>query len=223
MAATKAQRIGIWIIAIFMAVGTIGSFAIIVLANKNSQDDQARFNELYTQYQAESEAYQEKVNAQAQALSDKYYDTFKKYLSSPAAFDKASVTELKKKDLVKGAGDELTSESTFTTYYIGWNPTGKVFDSSFEDDEKSLKAPFTASPGSVIEGWTEGVDGMRVGGVRELTIPSELAYGSNGQGDDIPADTPLKFIIMVVPAPETIAQPEMSQELINLYSRIYGY
>ena len=70
MATTKTQRIGIWIIAVFMAVGTIGSFAIIVLANSNSQTDQARVNELTAQYQKATDEYKAKVDAQAKQLSD---------------------------------------------------------------------------------------------------------------------------------------------------------
>ena len=57
MATTKAQRIGIWIIAGFMAVGTIGSFAIIVLANSNDQKDQARLTQLTAEYQKKNQAY----------------------------------------------------------------------------------------------------------------------------------------------------------------------
>lgn len=212
MATTKVQRIGIWIIALFMVVGTVGSFAIIILSNKNNQSDQDRFNTLYAKYQAD-------VAAQTKQESDKYFPTFSPYLSRAAAFDSASVTELGKEDLVTGTGDAITSDSTFTAYYIGWNPSGKIFDSSFSDDKKSLKAPFTASPGGVIKGWTQGVDGMKVGGIRELTIPAELAYGSTGSGADIPPNTPLKFDIFIVPTPTPVAVPD---ELNTLYSRIYG-
>lgn len=221
MATSRAQRIGIWIIAGFMAVGTIGSFAIIVLANSNSQQDQARINELTEEYQKASEEYQAKVAAQAKELSDKYYPTFSQYESLPATFDAASVTELKTEDLVVGDGEELTSESTFTAYYIGWTPDGNVFDGSI--DGESLKAPFTAAPGMVITGWTEGVAGMKVGGVRVLTIPSEKAYGETGSGDSIPANTPLKFVMMTIPTPDTIEEPEMPEQLYNYYStgRLY--
>ena len=212
MATTKVQRIGIWIIALFMVVGTVGSFAIIILSNKNTQSDQDRFNTLYAKYQAD-------VAAQTKELSDKYFPTFSPYLSRPAAFDAASVTDLGKEDLVTGTGDAITSSSTFTAYYIGWNPSGKVFDSSFSDDKKSLKAPFTASPGGVIKGWTQGVDGMKVGGIRELTIPAELAYGATGSGADIPPNTPLKFDIFIIPTPTPVAVPD---ELNTLYTRIYG-
>lgn len=220
MATTKGQRIGIWIIAAFMIVGTIGSFAIIVLANDNAGRDQSRYNELYAAYQKEAEAYQAKTAAQATELSKKYFDTFNQYANRPAAFDAASVTELQKTDLVVGTGEELTAESTFTAYYIGWNPAGKVFDGSIADG--ALKAPLNVSPGSVIQGWTEGVVGMKVGGIRELAIPADLAYGATGQGEDIPANSPIKFVVMVIPTPETIAQPVPSDELIKLNTRING-
>lgn len=203
MATTKTQRIGIWIIAVFMGIGTVGSFAIIVLANSNGQKDQARINQLTQEYQA-------KVSAQTKELSDKYYPTLSQYATRPAVFDKDGVKELGKEDLVVGTGDAITTESSFTAYYIGWTPDGKVFDSSLGDG--TLKDPLSVAPGGVIKGWTQGVDGMKVGGIRELTLPSDLAYGETGSGDSIPPNTPLKFIVFIIPTPEQI---EVPQELLN--------
>lgn len=220
MAATRGQRIGIWIIAAFMAVGTIGSFAIIVLANDNASRDQNRYNELYSQYQKDTESYQAKVSAQATELSKKYYDKFNAYSSKPAAFDAASVTELQKNDLVVGDGADITAESSFTAYYLGWNPSGKVFDGSIADG--ALKAPLNVAPGEVIKGWSDGVVGMKVGGIRELSIPSSLAYGETGSGENIPPNTPIKFVVMIIPTPEAIEQPIPSEELQKLYTRLYG-
>lgn len=216
MATTHAQRIGIWIIAGALTLGTIGSFLIIILANDNQATEQARIDQLTSAYQKEYEEYTTKVQAQATALSKKYYDDFKIYNSRADSFDK-DVAKLQTKDLKIGTGDEIKADTSFTAYYIGWNPSGKVFDSSIEG--KALKAPITAASGVVIEGWTEGAVGMRVGGVRELTIPADLAYGEAGSGEDIPANTPLKFIIMVIPTPEEIAQPQPSEELIRYYSQ----
>lgn len=216
MATTKTQRIGIWVIAIFMAVGTIGSFAVIVIANQNGQRDQARLNELNSQWEADTKAYQAKVDAQAKELSDKYFEQFNAYATRPATFDKSAVKELQKEDLVVGTeGEALTKDSTFTAYYLGWTPDGKVFDGSIADG--SLKAPLTVAPGSVIEGWTQGVEGMKIGGVREITIPSDLAYGEQGRGDSIPPNTPLKFIVMIIPTPETIEEPPIPDELLRYY------
>lgn len=212
---TRGQRITLWFIAILMLVGTVGSFAMMVIANENDQKDQAKANEMKAAYQAEYQDYQDKLGVQAKQLSDKYYSQFSKYSSNVKAFDKNSVKELSKKDLLVGKGEKITSESSFYAYYIGWNPEGTIFDQSIEGD--SLKMPYEVTPGMVIQGWTEGVDGMRVGGVRELTIPSDLAYGESGSGDNIPPNTPLKFIIMIIPSPEKIEEPSMSDELIRYY------
>lgn len=217
MATQTSQRVGIWVIAIVMLVGTIAGFAAMILIPKNQESDQARLQRLMDDYQKEQTAYQAKVNAQGAELSKQYYDTFKQYESRPAAFDGGSVNELKKEDLKVGGGAELKKGDEFAAYYIGWNPKGKVFDGSINGT--ALKAPIIVTPGSVITGWTEGVEGMKVGGVRELTIPADKAYGATAKGEDIPANTPLKFIIMVIPKPETIAQPVPSEELLKLYGQ----
>lgn len=216
MATKKSQRIGIWVIAIVMLIGTIGSFAVMILANKNSTTDQARITELSNKYQKDYAAYQDKVTAQATELSKKYFSDFNQYASRPAKFDRDSVKSLTTSDLKTGDGATLGKDATFSAYYIGWTPDGKVFDSSISDGK--LKAPISAAPGGVITGWTKGVEGMKVGGVRELTIPSDDAYGDKGSGDSIPPNTSLKFIVMVIPTPETIAQPEIPSELMQYYS-----
>lgn len=227
MATKNSQRVGIWVIAIALTVGTIGGFLAMVLAPKNQATDQARFDELSAAYSKEYEAYQAKVKARddkiAAELSPKYYDTFKQYESRVGAFEADDVKVLAKEDLVVGEGEELTTSSTFSAYYIGWNPSGKVFDSSLDGDK--LKMPIEAAPGGVIKGWTEGAAGMKVGGIRELTIPADQAYGEQAQGEDIPANTPLRFIIMVIPTPdkgEEIPTPKMPEELKKLYAQING-
>lgn len=216
MATKKSQRIGIWIIVFLMAGGTIGSFAAIVLANKNSAADQAKLTSLTAEYKKAQDEYKVKADAQAAELSAKYFDAFNKYATAPAAFDKSSVKELQKNDLVVGDGAEITAQSTFSAYYLGWNPDGKVFDGSISNG--ALKAPLEVAPGSVIKGWTDGVIGMKVGGVRELTIPADQAYGEQGSGELIPANTPLKFILMIIPTPEKIPQPQMPAELLKYYT-----
>ena len=193
MATPKSQRIGIWIIAVVMMIGTIGSFAVMVLATKNSQTDQAAQNKMYEEYLKQ----QEEQEKRATELSDKYYSTFKAYESSPAVFDATSVGDsVITKDIKTGTGATITKDTKYEAYYVGWNPKGKVFDSSFNGDK--LKAPLDASADGLLTGWTDGVIGMKVGGIREITIPSDLAYGEKGSGDNIPPNTPIKFIIMVI-------------------------
>lgn len=215
MATPRSQRIGIWIIAVVMLVGTIGSFAVMILTNQNGATEQAHIQQLTKQYQSDYQAYQAKVDAQTKQLSDQYFAEFNAYASLPAAFDKSSVKSLTTQDLKTGTGDTLSDKSSFTAFYIGWTPDGKVFDSSI--DSGKLKAPINAAPGSVISGWNEGVKGMKIGGVRVLTIPSDKAYGQAGSGSNIPANTPLKFVMMVIPTPATLVQPQAPQELIDYY------
>ncbi len=224
MATKRSQRIGIWIIAGALIIGTLAGFLAMIIAPKNAETDQARLEKLSEEYGNEYSEYQAKISAN---LAGKYYDTLKQYESRVGEFDAASVTELQKEDLVQGEGDELTDEDSFTAYYIGWNPSGKIFDSSFQGE--TLKAPLDVAPGSVISGWTEGVVGMKPGGVRELTIPPEKAYGDKAQGEDIPANTPLKFIVLIVsPADKEAAEkeigpaPEMPKELKDYYRKTYG-
>lgn len=215
----NSQRIGILIIAIVMVVSTIAMFAGMMLMTRNDGIDQQRIERLEEDYRAEYSKYQERVEAQAAELSEQYYDEFSKYESRVAKFDADSVDELSIRDLEGGDGKKIDGDEEYSAYYIGWTPDGEVFDQSIDGD--SLKVPLTGGgDNSLIEGWDEGVVGMKVGGVREITIPSDMAYGEMGSGDGgIEPDTPIKFVIMVIPTPEQIEEPEIPEELMTLYSR----
>jgi peptidylprolyl isomerase len=78
---------------------------------------------------------------------------------------------------------------TLTVHYVGTFENGAVFDSSYARGEPIT---FRLGTGAVIQGWDQGLVGMRVGGKRRLIIPPELAYGSQGFGT-IPPNTPLRF------------------------------
>lgn len=97
---------------------------------------------------------------------------------------------LKYEDLVIGEGDTACAGQTVSVHYTGWLTDGRKFDSS-----KDRNAPFSfsLSKGRVIRGWDEGVQGMRVGGTRKLTIPPQLGYGSRGAGGVIPPNATLVF------------------------------
>lgn len=195
----RAQRIGILVIGFVMIVGTLGSFVMLILANDNAVTQQER---LAKEYQDMLEKQQKEAAEETKKLSDTYYAAFKEYESRPAAFDAESIGEtVTHIDLKVGDGEAITKDSiNYRAYYIGWNPKGVVFDTSIDGD--GLKLPLDLTQGRLIEGWYEGVDGMKVGGVREITIPSDLAYKETGSGDDIPPNTPIKFVIMVIPAAE---------------------
>ena len=87
--------------------------------------------------------------------------------------------ELVINELVEGTGDEAKSGDEVTVQYVGVNyKTGKEFDSSWSRNEPF---PFTLGAGEVIPGWDQGVDGMKVGGRRELIIPPSSPTAPAGQ------------------------------------------
>lgn len=99
-------------------------------------------------------------------------------------------------DLVIGEGYEVKPGGAVVAYYHGTRKAdGFVFDSAFQRGE-----PVAFPLGGVIPGWQKGVPGMKVGGVRRLTIPSALGYGERGAGGDIPPNTDLVFVIELVDA-----------------------
>jgi FKBP-type peptidyl-prolyl cis-trans isomerase len=92
-------------------------------------------------------------------------------------------------DAVVGNGNEAVSGKAVTVHYTGTLKDGTKFDSSL-DRKEPFK--FNLGAGQVIKGWDQGIVGMKVGGKRKLTIPSELAYGANAVGA-IPANSTLVF------------------------------
>jgi len=188
----KAQRIGILVIAVVMIIGTLGSFGMMILANENQTSEQ---DKLASEYQETLEKQQKETDK----LSGTYYSTFESYKERPTTFDAGSVGDkVTYTDIKVGDGEALTKESkNYRAYYLGWNPAGTLFDGSIDGDK--LKPPLDLSQMTLIPGWYEGVDGMKIGGVREITIPSELAYGETGSGDAIAPNTPIKFLIMAIP------------------------
>ena len=102
-------------------------------------------------------------------------------------------TTLESTDLVVGDGKEAKSGDLLSVQYVGaLYDTGEIFDSSW-DDEQPLEFPLGA--GQVIPGWDQGLEGMKVGGRRELVIPSDLAYGEAGSPPSIGPNATLTFIV----------------------------
>ncbi len=93
-------------------------------------------------------------------------------------------------DLVTGEGAEAAAGQEVTVHYTGWLTDGKKFDSSKDRDDPFV---FPLGGGRVIRGWDEGVQGMKIGGKRKLTIPPALGYGARGAGGVIPPNATLVF------------------------------
>ena len=90
----------------------------------------------------------------------------------------------------EGAGAEALAGKTVSVHYVGTLTDGSKFDSSRDRDQPFS---FRLGAGQVIRGWDQGVAGMKIGGLRKLTIPSDLAYGSKGFPPVIPPGATLIF------------------------------
>lgn len=107
----------------------------------------------------------------------------------------AAPTSLKVDDIVVGKGAEAKSSDTVTVRYVGvLYDGGTEFDSSWSRKPNTTSFPLTG----VIKCWTDGVAGMKVGGRRQLTCPSDIAYGAQGSPPTIPANAPLVFVVDLV-------------------------
>lgn len=93
-------------------------------------------------------------------------------------------------DLVVGSGREAHAGETAIVHYTGKLTNGTQFDSS---KDRNQPFPFRLGAGHVIKGWDEGVEGMKIGGIRKLVIPPQLGYGSRGAGTAIPPHSTLIF------------------------------
>jgi peptidylprolyl isomerase len=104
--------------------------------------------------------------------------------------------ELKIEDLREGTGAEANAGSTVSVHYVGiaWS-NGRQFDASWDRNEHFS---FPLGAGRVIAGWDQGVQGMREGGRRKLTIPPHLGYGAAGAGGVIKGGETLVFVVDLV-------------------------
>jgi len=214
------QRFFIILIAIIMLGSIIASYAAIVVSGSKGADtsetpevDEAKIAELQAAY--------EKKEAEFKEASRDDYNKFIKYKSEIKAYNESSANEgaVEKRDLVKGSGATL-SEDNYLAYYVGWCADESVFDSSFDNNENPTAFAKILDPTlGMIEGWTMGVEDMKVGGIREITVPGEMAYGDSMEicGG---YNKPLKFLIMAVAKEGKIKT--LSTELEDAYMR-YQY
>ncbi len=120
----------------------------------------------------------------AEKLSDDISDT------TNLNTDLMTTDELIIEDLKVGDGTEATDGSIISVHYVGTLTDGSQFDSS---RDRGTPFQFTLGAGQVIKGWDEGFAGMKVGGIRKLTIPSDMAYGETGIPGAIPGGATLVF------------------------------
>ena len=121
-------------------------------------------------------------------------------------------TELVITDITEGTGEGAVSGDTVFVYYVGvLTEDGTRFDGNFDGQPYAV----TLGGGSVIQGWDQGLIGIKTGGRRQLDIPSDLAYGPMGSGELIPPDSAISFIVdavAIVPAVDPADEPKITIE-----------
>lgn len=219
------QRIFITVIAVIMLGSIIASYAAIIInggktnAGSESQVDSAKIAEYESAYSEKQAEFSEKTKDS--------FDKFIKYKSEIVAYNETSANDngVQVRDLKVGSGRELTEgDYDYLAYYVGWCADESIFDSSFDDSKNptAFASVLDASLG-MIEGWNLGVEGMKLGGVREITIPGNLAYG---ESMEICGGTnkPLKFIVMAVANEDPLKSlaNELEEANMRLQYAYYG-
>ena len=220
------QRTAIIVIAVLMIFSFIATYTAILLSNNKSNSSNSTDNAEMSKIQEEYQKKSEEISEYATTLSGKYFDTLKNYKSEVKAYNATTANSdgLKTKDLKVGDGRELKADDKdYLAYYIGWCADESIFDSSFDDKDNptALKTPLSASVG-LIEGWNQGVIGMKLNGVREITIPGELAYGDSQEicGGK---NSPLKFVVLAFTDDKMKKLSSESDEILQrLYAAYYS-
>lgn len=215
------QRIFISIIAVIMLGSVIASYVAIVLGGSKSSSTSEIDEEMVEKYIA---AYNEELQSFAE-LTSSDFNKLTEHMSEVVAYDENAINEgdLRWRDLLVGDGRELTEGDTnYLAFYVGWCADGSIFDSSLNSTTSptAFSKTLDASVGT-IEGWTSGVVGMKLGGVRKITIPGRLAYGEKMEicGG---YNKPLKFLVLAVAKEDPLASA--SSALDTAYLKLqYAY
>ena len=219
------QRFFIILIAVIMLGSIIASYAAIIInggsSSTSSQQESAISEEKLLEYE---KAYTKKLDEFAK-FTQSDFDKFISYKSEIKAYNETSANSngVQVKDLSVGKGRTLEDGDTdYLAYYVGWCADESIFDSSFDDNDNptSFAKALDASLG-MIEGWNLGVSDMKIGGIREITVPGELAYGDQMEicGG---YNKPLKFLVMPVENEDPLKT--LATEIDDAYLRLqYAY
>jgi peptidylprolyl isomerase len=169
--------------AVKLPISLIALCAVLALAGCGGGNDSS------------SETSESSNSTTAESTSESSAEKTKPKVTVPTG---APPQKLEIKELEEGSGAEAKSGDEVTVQYVGVDyKNGKEFDSSWSRNEPFS---FTLGAGEVIPGWDQGIEGMKVGGRRELVIPPELAYGEAGAPPAIGPNETLVFVVDLLEA-----------------------
>lgn len=173
-----ATRIAIIVIVVMFLVSTVAFSGMVIWEQFFKKDNTAAVEDLASQ-QDNASCTMDQPTAAA--------------LAAPEIFKPGGdVTELQTTDIEEGTGEAVQAGDCLVTKYYGTLASdGTMFDENFT---KETGLQFQVGMGQIIQGWDQGLIGMKEGGTRRIVIPSDLAYGENGSGT-IPANADLVFVV----------------------------
>jgi FKBP-type peptidyl-prolyl cis-trans isomerase len=177
----QSQSKSIRIFSIIIAVVFFGSLVAAFVSPFMQKDQLSKEEQAQKQLQEQIQKYQDELNKQQEQIKkDQEVD--------PNFKVEGPINQMQIIDLTTGTGDEAKLGDTIKVKYKGALASdGSVFDSNSDGVEFQLKV------GSLIQGWTEGIPGMKVGGKRRLVVPAAKGYGAQGSGASIPPNADLVF------------------------------
>jgi peptidylprolyl isomerase len=196
MATSNGQRVVAFLLAALFLMSTLGATAYVIW--QINQDDGVIVEETAEEKAAaDALAVQEQADAQTDpnACGQGVFATVEPRTTPTITTNDGPITELGTVDVKVGTGEEVQPGDCVAALYYGTlATTGEMFDGNYDTG-----APIEFSLDGVIAGWTNGIPGMKVGGVRRLLIPAEQGYGAQGSGA-IPANSDLIFEVEIVSA-----------------------
>lgn len=217
------QRVFITIIAVVMLGSVIASYVAIVASGSKSSTETGIDEATLARY---TEEYSKEL-AEFEELTSGDFATFKNYMGEVRTYDEeaANSNGVYSRDLLEGSGREIAEGDTdYLAYYVGFCADGSVFDSSLNSttEPTAFTKAIDASLG-MIEGWGTAIVGMKLGGVRKMTIPGEQAYGEQMEicGG---YNKPLRFLVMAVAKEDPLktAASEVDTAYMKLQYAYYG-
>ena len=186
MATRTSQRVGIWIIAVVMFFGTLGTFFLPIIATGNDSKEAAEQQKALDEYQKQM------AQCPTGEVTEKKISPAPTPPQAPVLED---IPELKTVDLTVGEGTEAKAGDCVEILYHGTlAKDGKAFSGGSNYNEG---IPYRSVTTGFVPGFAQGIVGMKVGGERQVQIPSAQAYGEQANGD-IPANSDLIFTIRLV-------------------------